>query len=79
MESKLGAGLLSIENRIAEKLTKQKLGMDLALAECCITDKVMVKFNDEFERKMSEEDKHSIKSFETLALRWECRRWRWWC
>ena len=51
---KLDAGLSSIDKGIAENLTTQKLGMDLAHVESRITDQVMMKFNDEYKRKMGQ-------------------------
>ena len=42
-------------------------GTDMALVESRVTDNVMMKFNDQYNRKMNEEDKHTINNHEFLC------------
>ena len=63
LERKIASGFAGLEARIDAKIAPS--GMDIAVAESSETDKVMRKFNEEYQRKR-EEDKHTIKNDESM-------------
>ena len=61
MEREVASGVASLDDA---KLTTS--GKDIGSVESSVTDKVMRKFNKQFERKMIEKDKHTINNYESM-------------
>ena len=70
LEQKVEHGLASLEARNDANMPLSR--MDMAAVEGRVTDKVMMKCNDEYKRRMNEEDKHTINNYESLqSLVWQ--------